>query len=72
MIKNLHNFTIELRNRTCYCDFWRGTAYANGRWYTVERGFLYYTKAEIKKSLRQELLRRINGNTFPNTEPLTA
>ena len=72
MIKNLHNFTIEFRNRTCYCDFWRGTAYANGRRYTVERGFLYYTKAEIKKALRQELLRIINGNAFPNTEPLTA
>ena len=65
MIKNLHNFTIEFMNRTCYCDFWRGTAYANGRRYTVERGFLYYTKAEIKKSLRQELLRIINGNAFP-------
>ena len=69
MIKNLHDFSIQMTSRTCYCDFWRGTAYANGRRYTVERGFSYYTKAEIKKSLRQELLRIINGGT---RVPLTA
>lgn len=64
MIKYLHNFTINFMNRTCYCDFWRGMAYHNGRWYSVERGFLYYTKAEIKRSLRQELLRVINAETM--------
>ena len=60
MIKNLHNFNITFINHTCYCDFWRGTAYVKGVRYSTEKGFLFYTKADIKKALRQELLRIIN------------
>lgn len=60
MIKNLHNFNITFINHTCYCDFWRGTAYVKGRQYSIEKGFLYYTKADIKRALRQELLRIVN------------
>ena len=73
MIKNLHDFSIKMTSRTCYCDFWRGTAYHNGQWYSVERGFLYYTKAEIRKSLRKLLVDKINGGLeSANTQPLTA
>ena len=60
MIKNLHNFNITLINHTCYCDFWRGCAYVKGVYYSIEKGFLYYTKKDIKKSLRQELWKIVN------------
>ena len=60
MIKNLHNFNITFIKHTCYCDFWQGAAYVKGQRYSIEKGFLYYTKKDIKKALRQELLRIVN------------
>lgn len=60
MIKNLHDFTIKPTTRTCYCDFWQGWCYHKGEWHTIERGFLGYRKSEIKKSLRKELVEKLN------------
>lgn len=66
MIKNLHDFSIEFKNRTCYCDFWRARAYYKGEWYSIERGFLYYTKPEIKRALHRDLVDKINKIYFAN------
>ena len=60
MIKNLHSFTMERGARTCWGDFWRGSCYYRGQWVTVESAFLYYTKAEIARLLRQALRDKIN------------
>ena len=60
MIKNLKDFKIEKGKSTCYGDMWKGYCYFKGNVIFADSCFLYYTKKEIKKILREKLLNKIN------------
>ena len=60
MIKYLHDFTIEPKNRTCWGDWWRGQCWYKGQIVSIERMFYGYSKAQIKRILRQELVNQLN------------
>lgn len=60
MIKYLHDFTIERKNRTGYGDWWRGQCWYKGQIASIERMFYGYPKSEIKRILRQELVSQLN------------
>lgn len=60
MIKYLHDFTIEPKNRTAWGDWWRGQCWYKGQIASIERMFYGYPKSEIKRILRQELVNQLN------------
>lgn len=61
MIKNLHDFEIKRKKRTPCGDVWQATCYYKGNVFFADGVFLYHTKREIKKILRENLLKILNS-----------
>lgn len=61
MVKHLKDFKIEKKKSTCYGDMWQGCCYFKGNFIFADSCFLYFTKKEIEKILKEKLLNKINN-----------
>lgn len=61
MSKRIKDFTCELVRQTSWCDMWKASGFIDGEYYTVEKGFLFYSDSKIKKMMRAELREKASG-----------
>ena len=51
-MKNVFDFEMYFKNRTCFGDFWKGCGWIKGKFYIVDSLFLGYSKKDIEKALK--------------------